>query len=91
MPSCDSQFWNLDDGGILDDRVARSSPIPQSTAERQSTAPVRLIAAQFQGSIAAELEALDCELFTDLVQAGHTEILAFQQVVSGATDQFADG
>ena len=45
----------------------------------------------FQDSVAAEFKALDRELFTNFVQAGHTKILAFQQVIAGATDQLANG
>ena len=84
--SFDPQFWRLADWRILDDRVARVLPIPPFTAERQSKIPARLIAMLFQDSVAAEFEALDREFFTDFVQAGHTKIFAFQQIIAGATD-----
>ena len=42
-------------------------------------------------SLAAELQVVQAELFFDLVQAGHAEVLTFQQVITGAADQFADG
>ena len=42
------------------------------------------------GSVAAELEVLQREFLADFVEARDAEVLAFEQIVAGAADQFAD-
>jgi hypothetical protein len=41
--------------------------------------------------LAAEFHAELSQLFANFVKAGHTKVLAFQQIVAGLSQQFTDG
>lgn len=60
----------------------RTNPLPKGEGEFRLAPPK---------SIAAELEALNRELFTHLIEARDAEVLAFEQVIARAANEFADG
>ncbi len=42
------------------------------------------------GSVAAQLQGVLRQFFSNFVKARYTEVLAFQQIVTRATEQFAN-